>query len=277
MRLVAFEGADGVMIGRLDESGAVLPLAQRETFWKDIDGAMAKAASRPASGLTLGEARRRPAVPLGARVICVGLNYRRHAEESGGPIPTVPIIFARWQASLASDGDPVPAIEERFDWEGELGVVIGKPMFRVDAKVGLAGVFGYCAFNDLSARTFQFETPQWTLGKNSELSGPMGSIVTADEVGDPGAGLRLTTRRNGEIVQDDTTADMIFPVGAIIAHVSRVMRLNPGDLIATGTPSGVGAARKPPVFLAPGDLVEVEIEKVGKIANPIVAPPSPTS
>lgn len=213
----------------------------------------------------------------GRGVICVGLNYRKHAQESGGPIPTVPIIFARWWASLASDGDLVPAMEERFDWEGELGVVIGKPMFRVDAKAGLAGVFGYCAFNDLSARTFQFETPQWTLGKNSELSGPMGSIVTADEVGDPGDGLRLTTRRNGEIVQDDTTADMIFSVGAIIAHVSRVMRLNPGDLIATGTPSGVGAARKPPVFLAPGDLVEVEIEKVGKVANPIVAPPPPTS
>jgi 2-keto-4-pentenoate hydratase/2-oxohepta-3-ene-1,7-dioic acid hydratase in catechol pathway len=275
MRLVGFEGADGVMIGRVDESGALFPIAQREAFWRDIDGAMA--AARATGGLTLGEARQRPAVPLGARVICVGLNYRKHAQESGGPIPTVPIIFARWWASLASDGDLVPAIEERFDWEGELGVVIGKPMFRVDAKAGLAGVFGYCAFNDLSARTFQFETPQWTLGKNSELSGPMGSIVTADEVGDPGDGLRLTTRRNGEIVQDDTTADMIFSVGAIIAHVSRVMRLNPGDLIATGTPSGVGAARKPPVFLAPGDLVEVEIEKVGKVANPIVAPPPPTS
>lgn len=271
MKFTAFDDAGEIMIGRLDRAGALTPVAQREAFWKDPVAALAALPARPARTLALADVRQRPAAPLGARVICVGLNYRKHAVETGAPIPTVPVIFGRWTASLVADGDPVPAIEPRFDWEGELGVVIGRPMFRVDEAAGLAGVFGYCAFNDLSARTFQMATSQWTLGKNGEASGPMSAIVTADEVGDPAAGLRLVTRRNGEIVQDDTTADLIFGVGALIAHVSQVMTLNPGDLIATGTPSGVGAARRPPVFLAPGDHIEVEIEKVGKVGNPVVA------
>jgi 2,4-diketo-3-deoxy-L-fuconate hydrolase len=275
MKITAFDHAGEITVGLVDGGGRLTPVAEREAFWKDPAGAIAAIAD-PTPSLALAGVRQRPAVPASARVICVGLNYRKHAVETGAPIPEVPVIFGRWTASLVADGDPAPAIEARYDWEGELGVVIGKPMFHVDAAAGLAGVFGYCAFNDLSARTFQMATSQWTLGKNAEASGPMSAIVTADEVGDPGKGLRLVTRRNGEIVQDDTTSDLIFGVGALIAHLSQVMILRPGDLIATGTPSGVGAARRPPLFLAPGDHIEVEIEKVGKVGNPVVAAPDPT-
>jgi 2,4-didehydro-3-deoxy-L-rhamnonate hydrolase len=218
------------------------------------------------------EGRLRAPIPDPGKVICIGLNYRDHALEAGrAEIPTVPVIFGRWTASLVCDGDECPLIEERYDWEGELGVVVGEKMFRVDAADGLKGVFGYCAFNDLSARTFQRATPQWTFGKNGEKSGPISPIATADAVGDPARGLRLTTRVNDQIMQDDTTQNLIFTVGVLVEYISQLMTLNPGDLIATGTPAGIGAARRPPVFLRAGDTVEVEIEKVGKVANKIVA------
>jgi 2-keto-4-pentenoate hydratase/2-oxohepta-3-ene-1,7-dioic acid hydratase in catechol pathway len=269
MKLTAFDHEGGIFLGAVS-GDQVTPIAPRESFW--AEGAKA----RPQGGaLPLERVTQRPAIPAGARVICIGLNYKNHAEEGGGQAPADPVVFARWSATLIADGDAAPAIEPRFDWEGELGVVIGKAMFRVPAEAAMAGAFGYCAFNDLSARTFQRASPQWTMGKNGELSGPMGMIVTADEVGDPKAGLRLTTRRNGEIMQDDNTRDLIFPVDTLIAHISQVMILRPGDLIATGTPAGVGAARRPPVFLGAGDVIEVEIERVGKVTTPIVAAPAP--
>jgi 2,4-diketo-3-deoxy-L-fuconate hydrolase len=273
MRLTAFDHQGDIVVGVIGERGQVTPIAQRERFWRDPEAALAAAPTT--ASLDLASLRQRPAAPAGARVLCIGLNYVDHAAEGGGQAPTSPVVFGRWTASLVADGDPVPAIEERYDWEGELGVVIGKPMFRVGAAAALAGVFGYCAFNDLSARTFQRQSPQWTMGKNAEMSGPMGAIVTADEVGDPRDGLRLVTRRNGEVMQDANTRDLIFPVDVLIAHIAQVMRLNPGDMIATGTPAGIGAARRPPVYLGPGDRIEVEIERVGRVANPVVAAPAP--
>jgi 2,4-diketo-3-deoxy-L-fuconate hydrolase len=183
------------------------------------------------------------------------------------------VVFGRWANTLCVDGTPAPAIDPKFDWECELGVVIGRRMFRVDKEQGLKGVFGYCAFNDLSARTFQLQTPQWTLGKNSAASGPMSEIVTSDVTGDPGLGLRICTRVNGETMQDSTTADMIFSVGELVAHLSQALILEPGDLIVTGTPSGVGMARGK--FLKAGDVVEVEIEKIGVVRTPIIALPEP--
>lgn len=273
MKLVGYRDGDRVMIGSVSAEGAIAPIGERDAFWRDparqltkLDGAQAR---------KLKDVQQVPAVPSSARVICIGLNYKKHALEAGrGELPKEPVIFGRWTASLVCDGDECPLMEERYDWEGELGVVIGEPMFRVAAARGLQGVFGYCAFNDLSARTFQRATPQWTFAKNAERSGPMSPIVTADVVGDPARGLRLTTRVNDEIMQDDSTQDLIFPVGTIIAYLSQLMTLNPGDLIATGTPGGVGAARKPPVFLKAGDQVEIEIEKIGKVTNRIVALPS---
>ena len=272
MKLVGYEDADKVMIGVLAEDGGIAPIGERDAFWRDHERLLAT--FEGAFTRKLRDVRQVHAVPAGARVICIGLNYRDHALEAGrAEVPKVPVIFGRWTASLVSDGDECPLVEERYDWEGELGAIIGQRMFRVDAATGLRGVFGYCAFNDLSARSFQRASPQWTFGKNAEKSGPMSPITTADVVGDPGSGLRLTTRVNDEIMQDDNTKQLIFPVGVLIEYISQLMTLNPGDLIATGTPSGIGAARRPPVFLKVGDAVEVEIERVGKVANTIVALP----
>jgi 2,4-diketo-3-deoxy-L-fuconate hydrolase len=272
MKFVGYEDADRVMLGTLAADGVITPICERETFWRDPKRHLANLDPKRGATRKLADVRQVHAVPSSARVLCIGLNYKNHALEAGrGELPSVPVIFGRWTASLVSDGDECPLMEERYDWEGELGVVIGERMFRVDAATGRKGVFGYCAFNDLSARSFQRSNPQWTFGKNAEKSGPMSPIVTADVVGDPADGLRLTTRVNNELMQDDTTKDLIFPVGVLIEYISQLMALNPGDMIATGTPGGVGAARRPPVFLKVGDTVEIEIEKVGRVTNKIVA------
>jgi 2,4-diketo-3-deoxy-L-fuconate hydrolase len=152
----------------------------------------------------------------------------------------------------------------------ELAVVVGRPLYWVDPAAALGGVFGYAAFNDLSAREHQMHSRLWTLGKNADRSGPISPIVTADEVGDPADGLRLVSRVNGEVAQDGNTADMILPVGDILAYVSEVLTLAPGDVICTGTPAGVGFKGTPPRYLGPGDVVQVEIERVGIVGNPIV-------
>ena len=215
---------------------------------------------------------RRPPSP-GARVLCVGLNYRLHAAEAGLPIPEHPAFFGRWTVSLVSGGTPVPVPlgEPGLDWEVELAAIVGRPLSRVDPETALGGVLGYAAFNDLSAREHQMHSRLWTLGKNADLSGPFSSVVTADEVGDPRSGLRLLTRVNGEVVQDGDTKDMIFSVGEILSYLSEVMTLNPGDVITTGTPQGVGFKLTPPRYLGPGDTVEVEIDRVGAVSNPIIA------
>jgi 2-keto-4-pentenoate hydratase/2-oxohepta-3-ene-1,7-dioic acid hydratase in catechol pathway len=271
MKLIGYEDADKVWIGTVAEDGSVTPLCEREVFWRDPQRYL-KPKQSDGPRRQLRDLRQVHAVPASARVLCIGLNYRGHALETGRTeLPPVPVIFGRWTASLVCDGDECPVMEERYDWEGELGVVIGERMFQVDAARGLAGVFGYCAFHDVSARSFQRATPQWTFGKNAEKSGPMSPIVTADVVGDPAAGLRLTTHVNKQLMQDGNTSDLIFSVGTLIEYISQLMTLNPGDMIATGTPDGIGAARKPPVFLKPGDVVEIEIEKIGKLTNKFVA------
>lgn len=277
MKLVGYASGDDALVGALGADGLITPLGGREAFWRNPQENIEKAPSGRA--VALADVTQLPAVPASARVICIGLNYRNHALEGGRgeeAIPKIPVIFGRWTASLVCDGDECPVVEAHYDWEGELGAVVGRRMYGVDAMTGLAGVFGYCAFNDLSARSFQRATPQWTHGKNGERSGPMSPIVTADDVGNPADGLRLTTRVNGEVMQDDNTSDLIFPVGVLIEYISQIMTLNPGDLIVTGTPAGVGAARRPPIFLKPGDTVEVEIDKVGRVANRMVAAPAKT-
>lgn len=267
MKIAAFAQGDRTFIGAVGDDGAVYALDEIGSFWRDPDKKLSGARGEAVG--KLGEIDERPVVPLQAKVICVGLNYRLHAQEANAPIPQIPVIFSRWASTLSVNGQPAPQIEEKFDWEGELGVVIGRPTFRVSKEQAADAVFGYAAFNDLSARTFQMQTGQWSMGKNSPASGPMSPIVTADEVGDPAKGLRLTTRVNGEVMQDSTTADMIFTVPEVIAHVSQVIALDPGDLIITGTPSGVGLASGR--YLRPGDEVVVEIERVGEVRTPIVA------
>lgn len=215
-------------------------------------------------------------VPLftGARkILCVGLNYRDHSAESGFEQPTYPTVFARFASSLIGHGVPMvrPALSDTLDYEGELVAVIGRGGFRIPETQALGHVAGYTIFNDGSVRAYQHATPQWTVGKNFDSTGALGpTFVTADELPEGCAGLTLETRLNGAVVQRAKIDDMVFGVAALVSILSQTMTLEPGDLIVTGTPSGVGAARTPQLFMHPGDHCEVEIEGLGILANDIV-------
>jgi 2-keto-4-pentenoate hydratase/2-oxohepta-3-ene-1,7-dioic acid hydratase in catechol pathway len=276
MKLVGYRTRTGSAIGRLDGESKLVPLGSIDDFWTDPTNSVLAA---PESLLDLAELTLLPPIPPTARILCVGLNYPAHVAEGTFARPTHPSVFGRWTRSLTVAGTPapVPTGEQGLDWEGELAAVIGRKSKDVSAAEGLEAVFGFAAFNDLTARDSQHRTTQWTVGKNADQSGPMSEIVTADEVGDPASGLRIVTRVNGEIVQDGSTADMIFSVGEIVAYISRTMTLYPGDLLVTGTPNGVGYARRPPRFLHPGDEVTVDIERVGSVRTPIVATPGQPS
>ena len=210
------------------------------------------------------------ACPVASRKIAaVGLNYKDHALEAGLKIPSVPLCFAKFTSSLSGPFDPIqlPAEDSQVDFEGELGVIIGQRARRVAESDAMGHVAGYVVFNDVSARRWQFDDGQWTRGKSCDTFAPNGPfLVTADEVPDPGA-LRITTRLNGEIMQDSNTNQLIFNIPKIVSYFSHSFTLDPGDLIATGTPAGVGFSRKPPVYLNDGDVVEVEIERIGRISN----------
>jgi 2-keto-4-pentenoate hydratase/2-oxohepta-3-ene-1,7-dioic acid hydratase in catechol pathway len=202
--------------------------------------------------------------------VCVGLNYRDHAEESGMAIPERPLLFAKWPNSLIGPGRPIvlPEQSHEVDYEAELGVVIGTRAWRVAVADALGHVDGYVCANEVSARDIQFADGQWTRGKSFDTFGPVGPMVSADQVSDPQA-LRIRCLVNRDVVQDSSTAQMIFTVAELIAFISDGITLEPGDLILTGTPAGVGWARKPPLFLADGDEVTVEIEGVGSLTNPV--------
>jgi 2-keto-4-pentenoate hydratase/2-oxohepta-3-ene-1,7-dioic acid hydratase in catechol pathway len=215
-----------------------------------------------------------PQAPIGDpdKIICLGLNYREHAEEFGAEAPTDPIIFAKFRNALRGTGDAivVPAQSEQIDYEGELAVVIGSRCRDVTAADALDHVFGVMPFNDVTARDLQFRSGQWLPGKMPDSFAPCGpQLVTLDEVGDV-QDLTITTRLNGDVVQHESTARMIFSVRDTIAWLSSLITLMPGDIIATGTPSGVGFKRLPPRYLRAGDTVEVEISRVGTLANPVV-------
>jgi 2,4-didehydro-3-deoxy-L-rhamnonate hydrolase len=268
MRFIGVEQQGRCHIAEL-QGDEVFVIAEARDFYADL-GRLATG-DRNGSGWTARSSfRELPAVWAGARVLCVGLNYKAHAAEGGNALPDYPAIFGRWTRSLVCSGDAVPALDDKLDWEGELGVVVGKELASVTADEAWSGVFGYAAFNDISARTYQRHTHQWTPGKNMDRSGVLGEIVTADKVGDPRNGLLLETRLNGKVMQSALTSDMIFPVGDILAYLSGIMTLYPGDLVVTGTPSGVGYARNPPILMKPGDEIEVSIERVGRVRNPIV-------
>ena len=204
------------------------------------------------------------------KIVCVGLNYRDHAEESGMEIPQRPLLFAKWPNSLIGPGRPIvlPEQAKEVDYEAELGVVIGKRAQRVPVAEALQYVGGYVCANEVSARDIQFADGQWTRGKSFDTFGPVGPITPADQVPDPQA-LKIRCLLNGEVVQDSSTSEMIFTVAEVIAFTSDGITLDPGDLILTGTPAGVGFGRKPPVYLADGDEVTIEIEGVGSLTNPV--------
>lgn len=226
-----------------------------------------QAARSPRSGVS-------PALPLKrpGKFVCVGLNYAAHAREGGHDIPEYPSLFVRWPTSLVAAEAPVirPRVSDQLDYEGELAIVIGRGGRHIPEDEALGHVFGYTIFNDVSVRAFQRKTSQWTPGKNFDGTGPLGPVVvTAGDLPPGASGLRITTRVNGETRQDSNTADMIFSTARIIAILSEFMTLEPGDVIATGTPSGVAHAMKPPGWMKAGDRVEVEIEGIGVLTNPV--------
>jgi 2,4-didehydro-3-deoxy-L-rhamnonate hydrolase len=212
------------------------------------------------------------AIPRPGKIVCVGLNYRDHAAEGGQDLPKAPLLFAKWPNTLIGDGDPVvlPPESTQVDYEAELGVVIGTKAKRVSERDALDHVEGYICVNDVSARDLQFADGQWTRGKSPDTFCPVGPrLVPRDEIADPQA-LAIRCIVNGEALQDSSTAQMIFSVAEIIAYTSQVITLEPGDLIATGTPAGVGVFRDPKVLLKDGDEVSVEIEGLGTLTNPFI-------
>jgi acylpyruvate hydrolase len=213
-----------------------------------------------------------PVIPSPQKIICIGVNYADHAAETGQAPPPYPTVFAKFANTLAASGDPIvlPPASTMPDYEGELAVVIGRPGRQIAEQDALDYVAGYTAFNDVSARDFQGHTSQWTMGKSPDTFGPLGlALVTADEIPDPQK-LELRTTVNGEVLQQASTADMVFTVRQLIAYLSQTMTLLPGDVIATGTPSGIGAARTPPRFLRPGDSIVISIDGVTELTNPVI-------
>ncbi|HEU0002203.1 MAG TPA: fumarylacetoacetate hydrolase family protein [Ktedonobacteraceae bacterium] len=207
------------------------------------------------------------------KVLCLGLNYRDHAAEAEMLVPDYPILFHKVAGSLTGHKQPIiiPRTSSRIDYEGELAVIVGRRGKYIAEQDALAYVVGYCAANDVSARDLQFRTSQWTTGKMLDTFGPLGpALVTKDEVPDPHA-LSIKTILNGQVMQNASTADMIFRVPFIISYISGIVTLEAGDVIMTGTPSGIGNTRKPQVFMKPGDTVTVEIERLGSLTNPLVA------
>lgn len=260
------EGYRGLAVGELGFDLAGL-IAGGETVLGEAGERLSKAPVLAAGSWTL-----LPPLPRPGKIICIGLNYVDHSVESGFEPPTYPTVFTRFANSLVAHGAPIvrPTVSEQLDFEGELVVVIGRRVKAVSKADALACVAGYSIFNDASIRDYQFKSPQWTMGKTVDGTGGFGpEFVTADELPPGCKGLRIETRLNGTVVQSATTADMIFDVATLIPILSEVMTLDPGDVIVSGTPSGVGLARKPPLWMKPGDLCEVEIEGVGLLSNPI--------
>ena len=207
------------------------------------------------------------------KIICIGLNYRDHAEEQGVPLPHRPLLFAKWPNTLVGPGDPIrlPEISHEVDYEAELGVVIGERVSKASTDTALEAVRGYLCANDVSGRDVQFADKQWVRGKSFDTFCPVGpELVPAADVPDPQA-LRIRAILNGEVMQDSTTANMVFGVAEIVSFVSQAITLEPGDLILTGTPAGVGVFRDPKVLLQPGDEITIEIEGLGALTNPVEA------
>lgn len=281
MRLMMFKKGAGSALGVVEGNTVTEVGASGGNLYDVIAGGPAAlAAVKDAAAKAPASARQplasvKPALPIArpGKFLCIGLNYAAHAAEGGHATPTYPALFPRFHSSLVAAGEPVVRPKEsiQFDYECELTIVIGKGGRHIPESKALDHVFGYTLFNDVSVRDFQRKGAQWTPGKNFDGTGPLGPVVvTADELPPGASGLRICTRVNGETMQDSNTSDMIFSTAKIVSIVSEFMTLEPGDLIATGTPSGVAHARKPPAWMKAGDTVEVEVEKIGVLSNPIV-------
>jgi acylpyruvate hydrolase len=241
----------------------------------DLQAAGAAALQDKAKRVPLASVTLAPLVPEPGKIVCLGLNYFDHAKEGGREKPDYPWFFFRAASSLVAHGQPglLPVVSSKFDYEAELAVVIGRTVPRHTKQAdALQYVFGYSCFNDMSVRDYQKRTPQWTIGKNFDATGGFGPhLVTADELAPGATGLRIRSLLNGQVMQDANTDDMIFSVAETIALLADVLTLEPGDVLVMGTPAGVGQARTPPVWMKAGDTIVIDIEKVGALANPIVA------
>ncbi len=280
MRFAMFEDAEGQGIALAQGAGGFRALrAGDEGFPGTLEDLIrAGQASLASAGRVLEHAnpvdldrvKLLPPLSTPGKIICVGLNYVDHSLESGFVVPSYPTIFARFTSSLIASGAPLirPAVSTQFDYEGELVAIIGKGGRHIAERDALDHVIGYSIFNEASVRDYQTKSPQWTVGKNFDGTGAFGPIlVTADELPPGAAGLRIQTRLNGETVQQALTSDMVFNVARLISILSEAMTLSPGDVIVTGTPAGVGMARKPQLFMKHGDICEVEIEGIGVLTN----------
>lgn len=222
--------------------------------------------------LALSDVEFLPVIPRPDKILCVGINYRPHVEETGRDPPEHPVLFVRFPGSQTGHGRPLvrPSVSTKFDYEGELAIVIGRGGRHIASEGALRHVAGYACFNDGSVRDYQRHSSQFTAGKNFANSGSFGPwLTTSDEIGDP-AGLSLETRLNGEVMQSAAVSDLIFDVPTLISYCSVFTELTPGDVIVTGTPGGVGFVRNPPVYLQPGDVVEVDIPGVGVLRNGVI-------
>ncbi|GAP15475.1 2-keto-4-pentenoate hydratase [Longilinea arvoryzae] len=278
MKLVTYDIAGRRGIGALkndaviDLTAAGLPASMRELIAGGA--ALLQSAARiekpvlPLKGLHL-----LAPVPDPQKVVAIGLNYMDHCREQNVAVPTKPLVFAKFPSSIIGPEAPIyydPALTNQVDWEAELGVIIGKRARNVKRAEALSYVFGYTPLNDVSARDLQFGDKQWVRGKSLDTFCPFGpAITTADEIPDPQK-LHIYSRVNGMTMQDSSTSEMIFPVDELVAFLSNAFTLEPGDVIATGTPNGVGVFRTPKVFLQNGDRVEIEIENLGVLLNPVV-------
>lgn len=283
MRLISYQSSAGPRIAALrgekyvDLAAAGLPGSMSELLALG-DAGLRRAAEAAAAGRELQPAEiQKLLAPVhdARKVICVGLNYADHARESGATPPDEPVLFNKFPTALRGHGEPIllPRVSHEVDYEAELVVVIGRGGRHIAREQALEHVAGYCPGHDVSARDWQLRKPgkQWLLGKTFDTFAPCGpALVTRDEVPNPGK-LAIRMRLNGETMQDSNTDQFIFPVEELIAYISQVCTLEPGDLIFTGTPPGVGFARQPPRFLKPGDVAEVEIEGLGVLRNPVTA------
>jgi len=283
MRIVAFEQSGSARLGVVENNTVVdlsaaapdLPrdltgLIQRAGGWTAAADAAQRApasARRPLDGLQF-----LPPIPRPGKIVCLGLNYVDHAAEGGHAKPEYPSFFLRVATSLVAHNTPIlrPRVSDKLDYEAELAVIIGKTARHVKKADALAYVAGYACFNDGTLRDYQRKTGQWTIGKNFDRTGGFGPwFVTAEEVPNGATGRAIRSKLNGQVMQNANTSDMIFPVDETIQLLTECLTLEPGDVIAMGTPSGVGYARKPPVWMKAGDVIEIEIEGIGTLRNPI--------
>jgi 2-keto-4-pentenoate hydratase/2-oxohepta-3-ene-1,7-dioic acid hydratase in catechol pathway len=277
MKLISFRHIGRQSYGFIDDDHRVIDLGAAPNAPADLKSAFAQGVidtliKHATSRLELNEVELLPVIPNPAKIFCVGHNYESHRQETGRAKVDYPSIFTRFADTLTAHDTPIirPTVSETLDFEGELALIIGKPGRHILEAEALSYVAGYAPFNDASVREWQWHTQQFIPGKNFPHTGGFGPwMITADELPDPGA-TSVTTRLNGQVVQSQSTSDMIFSVPVIIAYLSTFTQLSPGDVICSGTPGGVGAKRTPPLWMKPGDVVEVDIPGVGLLRNTIV-------